>query len=314
MSTPITHNQLFTASVMEALTETRGGCVNSKLVANAAMEVIRKSLAYYNYPDACQAVKRHDGTMLSRRITHFEKAKDLSCECNSHKIFDPEFLRSVTEHDTVSAVNYHDTKDQEGEFMGRYTDFVAFKKAINQYKTLARSHKWEKDALLLATMFCAHLEIADFYNDLWHRDYVTVFDDGQVRIGSEFFERGNKATKAFRLLKSTIMKLQENVSANRLSQYDMDLEALNKAIETSYKDAYSPWLAANTLHFVKPITLTEEKLSDEEIDFLGVVEISQQEMLSRAEEFTDTVVVLTAHKLRKVIKYILIDVVVEGLR
>lgn len=297
MSTPITHNQIFTSAVMEALKQKRPGASNA-LLSEFAMEVVKAGVGYHNYPDAVQAVRREDGSILSRRVTHFENSKLIQNSCNSHEIFTPSFLANVNETVTVSGAHYHDTMDQQGDVIGQLTDFAVFRQAIRQYKNKVTEDVVK--AYCLADLYAMHIEIADFFNDMWFREYVKCLPNGDIVIGNTKFAEEEKK-EAFAPFKSVLMKLQENASAKYLAKYKLDLHELNEAIETSYKESYSEWLATNTLKYVKKITLEPVEITVEERDFLKTVGLNIDILTEEAEEFVNKTTLLTSAKLIKLI-------------
>lgn len=297
MSTPITHNQLFTISVIETLKKKRQ-YMPYKAIYNVAVEAVKSGAGLYNYPDAVQAIKREDGSILSRRVTHFENAKDLRKPCNSHQIFTPRFLRTVKENEKISAEYYHDANDQQGDIKGQPVNWVAFNDAIRKYKETV-TEEIER-AYCLADLYVMHNEIADFFNGVWVNNYVKCLPDGCIIIGNKEFDENNKK-EAYKIAKNIFMKLQENTSADLLSKYNVDLEVLNSAIEQSYRETYSDWLAKNTLKYVKEITLEPAEITSEDFELLEEVGISIDVLTKEAEQFVKNTVLLTSDRLSKII-------------
>jgi len=302
MSTPITHNEIFCSAALEAAKRlTQGNLDEAK---SLAYKIIQAGIGYYNYPDAVQAVHREDGTPLSRRVSHFELAKTFGEESNSHEILTPQFLKVVNEEMVLDTDAYHDAADQIGDIMGQYTDWFAWRQAKQEYLVKVDG---DVNSMLLVELAELHIMLPDWFNDQLFRKFVRPLSDGGIQIGRcKFLPEAKQA--AFKTFKSVLMKLQEGVSARVLEFTfeeldDSELAELNAAIEFSYREAYSPWLSANTLGYVKPITLEWPTISEEELDFLEMIGVGVERLTSESTAFVTEVVELTYERLLGLVEF-----------
>lgn len=249
MSTPLGHNAILAASVKEALDDYN--CIwklPESEIKEAFYQIMSVITGYYNYPDATQAIHRSDGNLLSRRVTHFETAKDNTSDSNTHTPFTVSFLRTVKESDLVK--DFWDTDDQQGNVMGQMSDFICIDQEFANHLSGSKGI----DNYMLAKFAMAHLKGVDRLNDLLFRRFITENYDGSLTIDSVTYTPEEKK-EVFGPIKALIMNSQEQLAQLYLSQTfpDCDYARLNEAITESYNFAYSPWLASNTLKFVKPI-------------------------------------------------------------
>lgn len=286
MSTPLAHNALLVKAIVAMLESLQAiGTIGKEIDINKlALEMAREIVAFYNYPDAVQAVRRPDGTILGRRVTHFELPKEFGVEPNWHELFTPQFIKSVTEKDAVAWSCFHDTADQDGDIMGQYTDFYAWEQARKKFMNWAESTGNDK-AMLLAIMVGAHLKVADWFNDQEFRLYVSMQKDGSIKIGRATFGPDEKG-EAFGLFKRLLMSLQEDIACKELKSNFESASELNDAIEASYRENLSPWLANNSLRFVKPISFDGEfSPSEEQLQLLEKAEISYEDLVEDTSRF-----------------------------
>ena len=304
MSTPITHNALFILSTMKTIYALEGFGILSDVDKEAlTYSIVRECVALYNYPDAVQAVRRPDGTILSRRVTHFESAKEFGNEPNSHKLFSPDFLKIVGENDKVWGDSFHDTEDQDGDVMGQYTDWYAWSQEKDDYQRWA-SNAGKRRAMLLAEMVDAHLTIADWLNDQMFRKYVSTLADGSIMIGRAKFGPEEKR-EAFGLFKNLIMSIQEQSALIELATYFDSVDQLNATVEDSYKETFSPWLAGNSLRFVKPFSFEELfEPSNEQLQLLSEAGIDYCKLEDEAERFIMDSVTLTSEHIWGAMEFI----------
>jgi hypothetical protein len=289
MSTPVVHNVLFANASYEVGKEL--GWTDDEFIS-----FIQEHVGYYNYSDAAQAIRRDTGKIIIRRVTHFEKAKG-KAKSNWHHIFSPDFLTKATEDTRVSPDQYHDAEDQENDVMGQHTDILAFRKAIEVF---LQENADDPRAKRMAFGIILHMEIVDHFNDILFRQYVRSFDDGSIAINGIIFDENEKKS-VFGKFKSLVMKMQEVVAIDFLKK-NISCEAmihqLNMAVERSYREAYSPWLAENTLKYVNEISF-DTKISDEELSILDDVKIPFEELMEDVREFVFITTVLMKEAMRK---------------
>ena len=215
----------------------------------------------------------------------------------------PEFIKTVTETDTVSWEFFHDTADQGGDIMGQYSDFFAWEQAKEEYMNWAKSTGNDK-AMLLAIMVGAHLEVADWYNDQMFRKYVCMLQDGSIRIGRASFGPNEKG-EAFGLFKSFLQSLQEDIAVSELKSDFESASELNHAIEESYRENFSPWLAANSLKFVKPISFDGEfSPSEEQLKLLENAGLSYEDLVADTSRFVHAASTETTDYILDALEYI----------
>ena len=306
MSTPITHNALFvlatynTVGILSSMVAfNEGGKCDDELVC----EVVKECVALYNYPDAVQALHRPDGSILTRRVTHFESAKESGKSPNWHKLFSPDYLEIAQDNDTIWWNCFHDSGDQTGDVMGQYTDWYAWNKEKADYFAWA-SRKCNCRALLLVELVGAHLEVADWLNDKMFRMYVSQLDDGSIMIGTAKFGPDEKQ-KAFGLFKGLIMSLQEQSAVITLEDIFDDVTPLNDAVENSYRTTFSPWLADNSLKFVKPFSYDEFfEPSNEQLQLLSKAGIEYEDLEAETDRFIQDATYFTTSRILGAMDYI----------
>lgn len=289
MSTPITHNTLLAIAGIRAL---RTCAIAEENLLPELCELLERTVGLYNYSDCMQCVKSVSGGRIPRRALHFEVSKDYM-RYNSHIPLTVAELRNVEESTQLDFVE--DVGDQEGDFVGQYTNFMAAKTAFaNHYQGT------EEDKLMAELVLECHLGVVDWNNDLLFRE-VMEEDESAVIINGIRYPKADNGKEAFSALKNLIQNMQQQ-AAEMLLQAEITLcseeyNKLNEAIKKSYYSTFPKWIADNSVKYVGEIRQCAQfKVSDSYKVFEN-----EGEAYEAAMNFVSTCVNELADKLVKMI-------------